>query len=151
MPGSANTKSCCVSSSSRSSRLRICAVSVNRERSSPRRRIVFVVSFLFMIAFGLFHYFTYGGAAPVPVDEELKTAEGYSLQPLTLFLLLGAFSNGCAALTGIEAISNGVQAFKKPEAQNAATTLIWMATTADDDVSRNKCHGLLVPRASERK
>src|SRR5215510_9511435 len=88
---------------------------------------VFVVSFLFMIVFGLFHYFTYGGAAPVPTQEELKTAEGYSLQPLTLFLLLGAFSNGCAALTGIEAISNGVQAFKKPEAHNAATTLIWMA------------------------
>jgi amino acid transporter len=88
---------------------------------------VFVVSFLFMIAFGLFHYFTYGGAAAIPTQEELKTAEGYHLQPLTLFLLLGAFSNGCAALTGIEAISNGVQAFKKPEAGNAATTLIWMA------------------------
>ena len=88
---------------------------------------VFVVSFLFMIGFGLFHYFTYGGAAAVPGPEELKTAEGYSIQPLTLFLLLGAFSNGCAALTGIEAISNGVQAFKKPEAHNAATTLIWMA------------------------
>jgi amino acid transporter len=88
---------------------------------------VFVVSFLFMIVFGLFHYLLYGGAAAVPAEEELKTAEGYSLQPLTLFLLLGAFSNGCAALTGIEAISNGVQAFKKPEARNAATTLVWMA------------------------
>ena len=86
---------------------------------------VFVVSFLFMIAFGLFHYFTEG--APMLAEGELKTAEGYSLQPLTLFLLLGAFSNGCAALTGIEAISNGVQAFKKPEARNAATTLVWMA------------------------
>src|SRR5215207_6012791 len=37
---------------------------------------VFVVSFLFMIAFGLFHYFTYGGAAVIPSQEELKTAEG---------------------------------------------------------------------------
>src|ERR1044072_2646214 len=88
---------------------------------------VFVVSFLFMIAFGLFHYFAYGAAAPLPGPEELKIAEGYKLQPLTLFLLLGAFSNCCAALTGIEAISNGVQAFKKPEAHNAAATLIWMA------------------------
>ncbi len=88
---------------------------------------VFVVSFLFMIIFGLFHYFLYGGAAPVPSTEEMKIAEGYGLQPMTLFLLLAAFSNGCAALTGIEAISNGVQAFKKPEAHNAATTLIWMA------------------------
>jgi len=42
-------------------------------------------------------------------------------------LLLGAFANGCAALTGIEAISNGVQAFKRPESRNAATTLSWMA------------------------
>src|ERR1044071_2329636 len=88
---------------------------------------VFLVSFLFMIGFGLFHYFTYGGAAPVPGPEELKTAEGYHPQALTLFLLLGAFSNGCTALTGIEAISNGVQAFKKPEAKNAAATLVAMA------------------------
>src|SRR6185437_16655698 len=79
------------------------------------------------IAYGLFHYWAYGGAAPVPSAEALKTAEGYHLQPLTTLLLLGAFSNGCAALTGIEAISNGVPAFKKPEAQNAAATLVWMA------------------------
>src|SRR5205085_5820089 len=72
----------------------------------------FVVSFLFMIGFGFFHYFAYGGAAPHP--EELKLAEGYAPQPVTLFLLLGAFSNGCSALTGIEAISNGVPAFKRP-------------------------------------
>jgi amino acid transporter len=88
---------------------------------------LFLVSFIFMIVYGLFHYWAYGGAAPVPSAEELKTAEGYRLQPLTTLLLLGAFSNGCAALTGIEAISNGVPAFKKPEAQNAATTLVWMA------------------------
>ncbi len=87
----------------------------------------FLISFLFMIGYGLFSYYTYGGAAPIPGPEEIKTAEGYKLQPLTLFLMLGAFSNGCAALTGIEAISNGVPAFKKPESKNAATTLVWMA------------------------
>lgn len=87
----------------------------------------FLISFLFMIGYGLFSYYTYGGAAPLPSASELKTAEGYKLQPLTLFLILGAFSNGCAALTGIEAISNGVPAFKKPEAKNAATTLVVMA------------------------
>lgn len=85
----------------------------------------FLVSFLFMIGFGFFHYLVHGGAAPPP--EVLKLAEGYSPQPVTLFLLLGAFSNGCSALTGIEAISNGVPAFKKPESRNAATTLVWMA------------------------
>jgi amino acid transporter len=88
---------------------------------------VFLVSFLFMIGFGLFHYYLHGGVARVPGPEELRTAEGYHLQPLTLFLLLGAFSNGCAALTGIEAISNGVPAFKKPEARNASATLVVMA------------------------
>lgn len=87
----------------------------------------FLASFLFMIGYGVFSYYTYGGAAPVPGPEEIKTAEGYTPQPLTLFLMLGAFSNGCTALTGIEAISNGVPAFKKPEARNAATTLIVMA------------------------
>ena len=87
----------------------------------------FLISFLFMIGFGLISYYIYGGAAPVPGPEEIKTAEGYKIQPLTLFLILGAFSNGCAALTGIEAISNGVPAFKKPEANNAATTLVIMA------------------------
>ncbi len=87
----------------------------------------FLISFLFMIGYGLFSYYTFGGAAPVPGPDEIKIAEGYKLQPLTLFLILGAFSNGCAALTGIEAISNGVPAFKKPEAKNAAITLVWMA------------------------
>jgi amino acid transporter len=43
-----------------------------------------------------------------------------------VFLLLRAFSSGCAALTGVEAISNGVPAFKKPKSDNAATTLLLM-------------------------
>jgi amino acid transporter len=87
----------------------------------------FITCFLFMIVYGLFHYFLYGGAAPVPGGDELKVAEGYRLQPVTLLLILGAFSNGCAALTGIEAISNGVPAFKQPESRNASTTLVVMA------------------------
>ncbi|MBD0371664.1 MAG: APC family permease [Pyrinomonadaceae bacterium] len=85
-----------------------------------------LLSFLFMLGYGFFHYFVIGGAAPHP-GEQLKLAEGYSPQPITLFLLLGAFSNGCSALTGIEAISNGVPAFKSPESKNAARTLVWMA------------------------
>jgi amino acid transporter len=86
----------------------------------------FLVSFLFMLGYGFAHYFLVGGAAPSP-GEGLKLAEGYAAQPVTLFLLLGAFSNGCSALTGIEAISNGVPAFERPESKNAATTLVWMA------------------------
>jgi amino acid transporter len=87
----------------------------------------FVVSFLFMVGYGILHYFLYPGAVAPAAVEHVKLAEGYHLQPLTMFLLLGAFSNGCVALTGIEAISNGIPAFKQPEARNAAKTLTWMA------------------------
>jgi amino acid transporter len=48
-------------------------------------------------------------------------------EPLTLFLILKSFAAGCSAMTGVEAISNGIPAFKKPEPRNAATTLTWMA------------------------
>src|SRR6185369_11103373 len=85
----------------------------------------FVISFLFMVAYGIIRYFIHPAVAPAA--EDLKLAEGYHLQPLTWFLLLGAFSNGCVALTGTEAISNGIPAFKQPESKNAATTLAWMA------------------------
>ncbi|HEY8205366.1 MAG TPA: APC family permease [Pyrinomonadaceae bacterium] len=85
----------------------------------------FVISFLFMLGYGLVHYYFHPTTAPPAPD--LKLAEGYHLQPLTWFLLLGAFSNGCVALTGTEAISNGIPAFKQPESRNAATTLAWMA------------------------
>jgi hypothetical protein len=80
-----------------------------------------------MIAYGLIRYYLNPGIVPPPNDFDLKIAEGYHPQPLHLFLLLGAFANGCAALTGIEAISNGIPAFKQPEADNAAKTLTWMA------------------------
>lgn len=88
----------------------------------------FLISFLLMIAYGLvYYYFNPGTVAPVS-GEHLKTAEGYHVQALTWFLLLGAFSNGCVALSGTEAISNGIPAFKAPEAHNAAATLTIMAT-----------------------
>ncbi len=47
---------------------------------------------------------------------------------LGIFLLLKGFSSGAVALTGVEAISNGVPAFRRNESKNAATTLVWMAT-----------------------
>ena len=87
----------------------------------------FVISFLFMIGYGIIHYFLSPGTVAPVVDEHIKLAEGYHIQPLSWFLLLGAFSNGCVALTGTEAISNGIPAFKPPEARNAATTLTVMA------------------------
>src|SRR5215216_1838557 len=51
----------------------------------------FIACFLFMLGYGLFNYLTVGGVAPEP-GEELKVAEGYKFQPVTLFLILGAFS-----------------------------------------------------------
>ena len=47
-----------------------------------------------------------------------------------MFLLARAFSSGCAALTGVEAISNGVPAFRKPKSRNAATTLLLLGLIA---------------------
>jgi len=87
----------------------------------------FIFSFLCLILYGLVRYYLNPGIVPAPNDADLKIAEGYHAHSLNIFLLLGAFANGCAALTGIEAISNGIQAFKQPESKNAATTLAWMA------------------------
>jgi amino acid transporter len=84
-------------------------------------------SFVGMIAWGLGYFALNPGAVAIPAAAGPKHAEGYALQPLSLLLLLGAFANGCTALTGVEAISNGVPAFRQPESRNAATTLLWMA------------------------
>ncbi|WP_460933408.1 APC family permease [Phycicoccus ginsengisoli] len=59
-------------------------------------------------------------------ESGFETLGGFAL----MFLLLRAFSSGCAALTGVEAISNGVPAFKKPKSRNAATTLLMMGLVA---------------------
>ncbi len=64
----------------------------------------------------------FGGSQPAHPAVSLPPA----VQSIGLLLLLRAFASGCAALTGIEAISNGVQAFRPPEARNAAITLVWM-------------------------
>ena len=59
-----------------------------------------------------------------PYQEHAPGLEGISL-----FLLLRAFASGCAALTGVEAVSNGVPAFKPPEAHNARTVMTWLGGT----------------------
>ena len=65
--------------------------------------------------------------ADLPVHRpETSGLAGFAL----VFLLLRAFSSGCAALTGVEAISNGVPAFRKPKSKNAATTLLLMGSIA---------------------
>ncbi len=63
------------------------------------------------------------GQPPVPAQVP---SEG-TLAPLTIFLILKAFASGSTAMTGVEAISNGIPAFRAPESRNAGITLIWMA------------------------
>ncbi|WP_129671835.1 APC family permease [Candidatus Chloroploca sp. Khr17] len=83
---------------------------------------LFIVCILAMVAWGVGRMLL-GTAQPVvqAVAPELHAGEA-----LGLWLVLRAFAAGCTALTGVEAISNGIPAFKHPEAKNAATTLSWM-------------------------
>ena len=83
----------------------------------------FLVSMFLMLGAGIVRYLT--GALPTVVNVE--TIQYTTLEPLTLFLVLRAFSSGCTALTGIEAISNGITAFQEPKSRNAAITLTWMS------------------------
>jgi amino acid transporter len=84
----------------------------------------FVAMMFITVGTGLVRHFT--GTLGVVIDPpHLET--GDVLVPITAFLILHAFSSGTAALTGIEAISNGITAFKEPRSRNAGITLIWMA------------------------
>lgn len=90
----------------------------------------FVGGVLLVIVIGLVRFLGLFGAPPLPVEnvvvEPLHPVSGVAL----LWLLMRAFAGGCTALTGIEAISNGVPAFKQPEAKNAAKTMVVMGIIA---------------------
>lgn len=81
---------------------------------------LFVISILGMIAWGLVGT-TLGRMEEAPYEPHPPGLEGISL-----FLLLRAFSAGCTALTGVEAVSDGVPAFKPPEAHNARIVMAWL-------------------------
>ncbi len=92
---------------------------------------VFVAGVFLMIAWGAFRGFVLGEDMNAPTaDYEIKAEHAGIGGVALLFLLLRAFSSGCAALTGVEAISNGVPAFRKPKSKNAATTLLLMGALA---------------------
>jgi amino acid transporter len=83
--------------------------------------------FLFMIymtvGIGLFQLITGQlGTVVAPPDPGIAL-----LQPVSLFMILRAFANGTTSLTGVEAISNGITAFKEPRSKNAGQTLLWMS------------------------
>ncbi len=83
----------------------------------------FVAIFLALIVVGLVRLV---GGTLEPVPPPVTPAAETGIQALTVFLVLRAFSSGCTALTGVEAISDGILAFRKPEAENAGKTLIAM-------------------------
>ena len=85
---------------------------------------IFLILMYAMLGLGLVQFVTgaLGTVHSVPAPLPAGT------QAVTIFILLRAFASGCTALTGIEAISDGVPAFQKPEAKNAATTLVVMGS-----------------------
>jgi amino acid transporter len=95
----------------------------------PTYAFIFVV--VGMIITGLVRIFVLGQDLRAPSAGLVITAEESHLTSFAfVFLLLRTFSSGCAALTGVEAISNGVPAFKKPKSKNAATTLLLLGCLA---------------------
>ena len=85
----------------------------------------FITLMLLTMGVGAFKALT-GTLGTVPNPPELAHPL-HGAETLGLFLILKAFSSGCAALTGVEAISNGIQAFKEPRSRNAANTLLVMS------------------------
>jgi amino acid transporter len=82
---------------------------------------VFVGSLGLLIAWGVVQL-TFGGGLP-----RLEVPPSQPVEAVSLFLILRAFAGGCTAMTGVEAIANGVPAFEPPETRNAATTLVILA------------------------
>lgn len=95
----------------------------------------FIVMMLSLIGLGIYRYWTGHEIAPITATlkiDPVSAQHGGGFSPITGFalayLLLRGFAEGCAAMTGTEAISNGILAFKTPAQKNAATTLGWMVT-----------------------
>ena len=88
---------------------------------------LYIVMISALIIYGLVRAFILKDISNIPFDQKAFDGTLESGGTLGLFLILKGFSSGAVALTGVEAISNGVPAFKKPESKNAAATLVWMA------------------------
>ena len=88
---------------------------------------IYIVTLGALIAIGLVRSY-FGDIGHVPFDPKAFEGTREAGGTLGLFLILKGFSSGAVALTGVEAISNGVPAFRRPESKNAATTLVAMGT-----------------------
>ncbi|MCB2146557.1 MAG: APC family permease [Deltaproteobacteria bacterium] len=112
----------------------------------------FVIGVLLTIIVGTVRYFGIFGAVPMAVTEELMVSTTSLTGFAYIWLLLRAFAGGCTALTGIEAISNGVKAFRYPEAKNAAKTMVAMgiiAMTLFIGITFLATHLTLIPHEAE--
>lgn len=89
---------------------------------------VFIGSVGLMIVTGLVR--TFLGDAPVASSADFSVQAESLSQAAVILLILRAFSSGCSALTGVEAVSNGVPAFRAPKVRNAQSTLVLMGTIA---------------------
>jgi amino acid transporter len=88
---------------------------------------LYIVMITALVVYGLARTFVLDDIGTVPFDRAAFEGTRYAGGTLGLFLILKGFSSGAVALTGVEAISNGVPAFRRPESRNAAATLTWMA------------------------
>ena len=90
---------------------------------------LYIVTLTALVGYGLYRSF-FGHIHTVPFNlHEFQTVKGMAKTGGTLgiLIILKGFSSGAVALSGVEAISNGVPAFRRPESKNAANTLVWMA------------------------
>jgi amino acid transporter len=91
----------------------------------------FIVGMFLMLGWGFFRIYVLGEDVHAESSSFTLNAEDSHLYGIAFaFLIARAFSSGCAALTGVEAISNGVPAFQKPKSRNAATTLLLLGSIA---------------------
>ena len=87
----------------------------------------YILMLVMLIVTGLYRIFVQDlGPIPDAILSPGGRGDPKATKALGLLMLLRAFSSGAVALSGVEAMSNGVPAFKKPESRNAATTLMWM-------------------------
>jgi len=108
---------------------------------------LFVVSLAAMLAYGFVRWIFGWEGVPAPAAEPAEMS-----QALTIFLVLRAFASGCAALTGVEAVSDGVPAFRPPEARNARIVLAWLGiilVTLFIGITFLAHHYQVLPRAEE--
>jgi amino acid transporter len=124
----------------------------------------FMTSVIAMIVYAMVRFASGEQLKAESADWEI-VAEGSLSTAALVFLLARAFSSGTTALTGIEAISNGVPAFQKPKSKNAATTLLlmgviamtmfsgltWLALTTGVKVAEHSDHLIGLPAGAEQK